>query len=306
MLKPLVVFIFLSVNLIADLAWSDSDHILDLRFDKQEFLLGEPVVAYVTLRNNGNRSVSIIPNFNPEYHYATYFVKPDNSEEKQFRPWAFAEGNPTLQNLPPKESVVGTAKIFFGADGWTFPKPGKYAVRVTYQGKSSAPMVINIKPPATEGEKKQVELMMGSNEVGYFLLFEGGDHLREGKTRLQKLAKDYPESFLAGYANYALGESLRNDFADFSTNKLRKADLKAAMVFLDKSTDQLTGASTFYYSTKAYKTLKEIYQKTGNLDRARSLDKKFKKEVGDRLSPIKSMTPKLLDSVQKELDASKQ
>jgi hypothetical protein len=98
-------------------------------------------------------------------------------------PFVVADSIPHMVSLDPGKSVRGTAKVFYGAEGWSLKSPGTYKITATYKGLVSKPdkiftsniAEIKIRAPENDQEKDQVNLIMG-DEQGKLLLFEGGDH----------------------------------------------------------------------------------------------------------------------------------
>jgi hypothetical protein len=153
---------------------------------------------------------------------------------------------------------------FYGGKGWTFKSVGKYQITATYNGLVNNPkeelrsnvVEVNIRAPQNEQEKDQVNLIMG-DEQGLFLLFEAGDHLSNGIRSLTELASKYPQSDLAGYANFALGMSYSKDFKDFQRGFVRKADTERALLHLKSAKDRNVDG---YFARQAYLTLANIYE----------------------------------------------
>jgi hypothetical protein len=115
--------------------------------------------------------------------------------------------------------------------------------------------------------------LLGSEEAGKFLLFEGGDHLLEGRRRLEHVARKLSESPHAAYANVVLGASLVRDFADFTRGELRKADPEQAREFAEQIKGSLP---LFYYLVRGYLVLSEAYQKLGESGQARATRQEIK------------------------------
>jgi hypothetical protein len=260
-----------------------------VQFDKDEFLLGEPVVAYVTVRNRDTVPHAVFDKFDPEFFIFRYYIRKDDGDEKAFRAWALAEGNFPPRTLQPGESITGIAKIFFGADGWSFVSPGQYTVRVTYQPDiTSEPASFAVRAPTTNRESEQARLILGDNEVGYFLLFESGDHLKQGIDRLEELVTDHPDSPLGAYADYALGMNWSSDFPNFIENRLRKAEFDRAIQHLNRSKDRLERLSALYFTASAHDRLSKTYENIGRTDQATRTRQQMERlpEKFPRLQPI--------------------
>jgi hypothetical protein len=252
---------------------------LKLKMGKTEYLPGQPAVAYLQLTNRGSEPISLIDQLSPEYEVVKFYIRKDTNQEIQFIPYTLVDSLAHSISISPGDSIRASAKIFFGSGGYTFPKPGKYQIKATYNGIVDEPTsVINsniaeirITAPANDEERDQVNLVMG-DEQGLFLLFEGGDHLSSGRQKLKELTEKYPRSVLAGYAHTALGVNLSEDFANFKENKVRKADVKQSVSHLESAKDKVTG----HWANKAYLTLAKLQQKTApDKDAARTTLNEF-------------------------------
>jgi len=212
---------------------------LTLSTHKAEFALGEPIVVEATLRCS-NAPARISGRLDPGYTYTSYFVRGPDGKEQLFEPLAHIESVPTERTLQPGESLQASAKLFFGARGWTFGIPGGYQVRAVFLGAIQPPgdvssnlLSLTVRAPASTDEQEQARLIMGE-EQGKFLIWEGGDHLTQGVQALTTLADRYPDSPHGSYANFALGISYSRPFKNFKTNVFRPANLELARTHLGK------------------------------------------------------------------------
>jgi|SRR5215216_67462 len=234
-----------------------------LSMGKTEYLLGEPVIAYLELSNSGSQPIPVIDQLDPKLGIVKFYIK-SGIEETFFRPYVVADSMPRKYILKPGESVSGAAKIFYGSKGWSFKSSGKYQIRATYNGLVDHPdeelasnvFEVNIRAPRNEQEKEQVSLIMG-DEQALFLLFEAGDHLSNGIRNLMQLTSKYPQSDLAGYANFALGMNYSKDFKDFQRGLVRKADAERSLMHLKSVKDRNVDG---YFARQAYLTLANIYE----------------------------------------------
>jgi len=238
---------------------------LDFRLlmGKEEYLIGEPAVAYLDLINKGNEPIEVIDQLDPSFGVVKIHIKSD--KEVLFRPYIIADAVSHTTILKAGEKVSGTAKIFFGGEGWTFKKPGNYTVKATYKGIISIPKMeiksnivdVHIRGPSGKDERDQVNLIKGE-EQGLFLLMEGGDHLKKGIKNLVKLSKQYHDSDLAGYADLALGVNLSRNFKDFQKGSVRPANPQESVEHLQKTIDKDVDD---WYKREAYFTLADVYKK---------------------------------------------
>jgi hypothetical protein len=264
-----------------------------LNMDKTEYLLGEPATAFLEVKNSGSETISAIDQLDPQYDVVKFYIKNANGE-KLFRPFVVADSIPHMVSLDPGKSVRGTAKVFYGAEGWSLKSPGTYKITATYKGLVSKPdkiftsniAEIKIRAPENDQEKDQVNLIMG-DEQGKLLLFEGGDHLSTGMQNLTQLTNKYPQSDLAAYANFAIGMNWSRDFKNFHKKELRPANTEKSASHLENAKTKLHG----YYANKAYLTLADIYDKSN--------DKAAKKNTLNEFVQRFSGEGKHIDSVKK-------
>ena len=268
---------------------------LKLSTDKTEYLLGEPVIAYIQIVNSAPAPVSIVDRLDPRYEYMNFYTRKENEDEILFVPFVIADSNLHTLILEPGKSITESIKIFYGGNGWTFDTAGKYQIRSVYKGITgniaekidSDVIEINVLPPKNEQEKEQVNLIMGK-EQGKFLLFESGDHLTNGISSLQNLVNKFPESQLSNYANYALGKNFAVDFKDFQKGRIRKAEPQKSITHLNKIKDKEIGS---YFKKETFFTLSEMFKKSNNISAA--------KKILDEFLQTYSNDPKLSDSIIK-------
>ncbi len=204
---------------------------LSVSTDKATYLPGEPIIAHVIV-TNGNEERPLPAMLTPEYGALKYLIAFATGEPREFRPWSRID-NDRMQTLGPRATRQVQARIFFGADGWTFREPGVYSVRAQLLGVISAPAQIRVQQPVTAVEQRQSELLLASDEAGFFLLFEGGDHLKTGISLLRDFAPS--NTVHAGYANYALGMMSSKQFNDFAKGSKREPNWVEAESFFERS-----------------------------------------------------------------------
>ncbi len=244
-----------------------------IQMGKEEYLPGQPSISYLKLTNISAKNLPVIDKLSPEYNTVKFFIQKGEEEEVRFMPFVFYEFISEKITLKPNESIYGRAKIFYGANGYTFPEPGTYKVRAEYHGLKdtlgtiikSDTIEVKVREPRNREEEEQVQLIKGK-EQALFLLFEGGDHLTEGINQLTRLAQQYPQSILGSYASVALGLHWSKEFKDFKNNRVRQANYEMARSYLETASDKVEG----YWANAAYLNLAEIHRKTG--DKARAKD----------------------------------
>lgn len=240
-----------------------------LEIGKKDYLLGEPVVAYMDIINSGSEPVEVIKKLDPEFGIVKFIIKKQN-EETVFRPYMVVDSLPEKVTLKPGSRISGSGKIFYGGKGWTFNSPGNYQIKATYSGLVEDPdkviesntAEVQIRSPSSDEEKDQVNLIMG-DEQGLFLLFQGGDHLSDGISNLKELTTKYPQSDLAGYADIALGTNYSKDFKNFQKNEVRKADKEKSLEYLREGVKKDVDAT---FAKQAYFMMADIYDRTNSSD----------------------------------------
>jgi hypothetical protein len=247
--------------------------VLQIKASKANYVIAEPVVLYVSLQNTSN-DIRELPFFlNPDFGLVYYYVKrlgtmENLDESKPFFPWAIIDHLRPTKDFAPGEIVREEVKLFFNLVGWTFKEPGTYEVTARLgrgrQGTPSNTLTITVHAPTDEQTAQAAELFLGSTEVGYFLLFEGGDHLKEGIQRLQQVVTQYPNTPHATYANQALGRGLVESFFN------RHEDPASAIQFLEKAKQNPV---SFYDVLHTHLALYDAYTKLNKTAQAKSVVK---------------------------------
>jgi hypothetical protein len=275
-MKSLFSFLTLLVStaLLCGSAAAQASLELAIEADPDRPVLGEPVLLLVSLRNGGKEPVEVARHLAADFAHVDYYVTPPGGEERRFRAWAIKDATAPAWTLAPGEALQDEARIFFGPNGWTFPEPGRYEVRAVYQGAvRSNRLVLDIEEPRNSASREAADLFLTSNEVGYFLLLEGGDHLHEAVDRLERVSRLRGRAPHAAAANLALGLSLAYDFADFTEGRLRHAYPEAAAQHLADARD---GARSFHQALHSrrglVRSLRELGEEAGASDASDELD----------------------------------
>ncbi len=267
MKKWLIVFMFyIALSLFS--VQAEEGLVLKIEASKTEYLLGEPVVLYVSLQNT-SEEVRELPFFlGPMAGYVDYQIKyPDNSK-KSFEPSVIGDLIEPMKAVAPGERLIGEAKLFYGASGWTFEQPGPYEITAKmFRSSLSSTVFITVQAPIDESTANAAQLFLESEDVGFLLFFEGGDIL-EAIQRLEQVATEYPETPHATYANQVLGSRLINDFTDLATGNRRLADLAGAIPFLEKAKQNPV---SFYDVLHTHLSLYYAYTKLNNTTKAKSV-----------------------------------
>jgi hypothetical protein len=202
---------------------------LHLETEKRSYLVGEPVVLTVGLHNEGAQPIRVVPLLGPEYRFLAIEVRgPGADRFEVFHPGVLADGRGAKARvLAPGEALHEEAKVFFGAEGWTFGEPGTWVLRADFpaggpddagfdEGNGriqSPPLEIEIVAARNATERRAKELIWG-NQQGAYLLLGGGDHLKKARAQLTLLANETPTAAQAPAVKLALGTAALNPTVD--------------------------------------------------------------------------------------------
>lgn len=276
--KKFFILIFL-VMFISGTAYAEYLKVeISVTAEKKEFLLGEPVIVYVTVTNIGEEEIKIIPEVNPEVDIFRYFITDPSGKTKPFSPVYVAEPD-TIKTLKQNESISGSARVFYGGHGYYFPKPGKYTVTVRYENIESKPLTLEILTPKDEAEKEQAKLILDTPEVGLFLILEGGDELINAGKAIETLTQKYPDSVLTSYCRYAVAKNYSVPARNFVTKKPRKANLPETIKILKSLKVE---KMQLFYQSKVFINLSSSLTKMGKKDEARKVLLKFQKKLDEK------------------------
>lgn len=193
---------------------------LELSAEKSSFLLGEPVVVLVKVTNTGSTPLVIPGGLSPEMDALIYEVSGPRGERVPFSPLYVADTDKSI-TLNRNESAHEAARIFYGGNGYSFPEAGGYKITVRYKTERSAPLSLTITAPRNAAEEKQARLILDHNEVGLFLMLEGGDELVKAQEVTDTMLRDYPGSLLSAYLRYARGKNYSVPARNFVSQKPR-------------------------------------------------------------------------------------
>jgi hypothetical protein len=271
---------------------------LTIRLEMDNYLVGVPIILYVSLTNTGPGPTEVMQFLEPEFGFVEYVVSAPASKEFIFSPWTHKDHAKPFKILSPGESITTTAKIFFGSKGWTFLKSGEYHLKAFYMNEiQSNSLSISILTPYDDNLEKAVDLILKSKEVGYFYLFEGGDHLEYGIRRLEAVTEIPAIPIHSSFANFVLGANLMRDFANFKEKHLRKANFERAAAYLEKAKLNKYSVYRILYS---HLYLAEAYKKMGQRERAHKVLKQELPTAMENFSGFKIFQDDILKKVDEE------
>mgnify|MGYP001501962738 CR=1 FL=1 len=223
-------------------AQTATDLQLILEIGKTALQVGEPVYATVRLVNKGSVPVNVHSTLFPQGEAVQIEIMETTGHRSIFQPLAEAFHVAPMRELTPGSQLSASFPIFYGGKGWTVTRrPGTYALRAIYVEPRSKFVEITRSDAVTvtvsEFDGAGQFLMEGKagSQAGKFLLWQGGDHLKEGITRLTDLIAQFPQSVLSDYASMILGRSLAREFKDYSRDKLRAPQCDEALLYLKKA-----------------------------------------------------------------------
>lgn len=232
---------------------------LQLRFDREEVVLGEPVVAYLTVKNTGSAARTIPSDLRPEYGACRFDIATEGQQPRPFLPW-IAKDSDAVQSLPPGGEKSAVIKLFYGANGWTFKTAGVYTVATRCLGAVAPEATIRVTTSESASDKAAAEMVLSEPQAGLFLMVDGADNLTKGLAVLQKVGAigvTQRASVLAAYANASLGLNAGKGFVDLKTGESRQADRAKAVQYLQAGAKALQDRRAILFASKATTALKE-------------------------------------------------
>ena len=240
---------------------------LELSAEKSSFLPGEPVVVLVKATNTSDSALVIPGGLEPKMEAIIYEITDPQGKTTPFSPLMVVDTDKRIV-LNKNESAYGTARLFYGGQGYSFPQPGVYKVVARYKSFQSNSLSLTVSKPKNEEESEQARLILDNNEVGLFLMLEGGDELLQAQKAMQTLVQKYPQSLLTAYVRYAQAKNLSVPARNFVSKKPREADLPAAIDILQSVKD---ANMQMYYRLKTVTTLSECLQASDRKEDARKV-----------------------------------
>ena len=272
MIKYLLnVLVFYMVLSFASVQGTEA--VLTIKSNKTHYVLGEPVILYVSLQNTSEDRTVLPSLLDPMSGFVRYRLKPLGENSKgttgYFSPWAIGDFLGGTTEFAPGEFINEEVKLFFGATGWLFRVVGSYEITAEMpdHGLFSNTIKITVQTPTDDATTKAAQLFLESDEAGFFLFFEAGDHLTEGIQRLEQVATQYPNTLHATYANQALGARLVDDFANMAEGHIRPKDPASALPYLVKAKQKPV---SFYDTLHTHLLLYEAYTQLNKTIEAKS------------------------------------
>lgn len=263
---------------------------LTLQAERPVVELGEPVYVTARITNHGSEPIALRPLLDPRDGELEISVRDPAGEGVGYMPLAVRDNGVEPAPLAPRAQIAKTIPIFFGATGWVFKAPGKYTVRAAFESHGGEGRRVQLEaPPITievrEGGAAIRGLVAGdeaSLQAGRFLEWRSGDQLTEGRSLLERISRENPESALATHYRLAEARSWARPFKDYRVGRVRPADPQRALTELERVRDDLLPA--------ALVTEKRLTQASALLSANRPKDAA---EVLERVAPALRERPEL-------------
>lgn len=211
--------------------------------EKSSYVVGEPVYLILRLRNTGDEARPAISRLDPLVNSVAIHVTGPAEESIRYAPIAevdYDEG--MIEPVAPGEVIANVVPVFFGANGWTFREAGEYRLAAVYsmvdaQGRRQLIEAEPVSVEITPSRGAAVEIAGEDEtafEAGKFLLWQGGDHLEQGRAYLQRFVEQAPDSVVADYIHAAFARSYSRPFMDYRQDAVRPADCDRTMLHLSR------------------------------------------------------------------------
>lgn len=217
---------------------------LTLTSFKKEYDLGEPVYTRLQLRNSGEKEVSVFPSLNPSEGPLILKISPQKEDSWQFVPLSIHDSEEAYVTLNSGDELSESFPVFFGGNGWTFPRSGRYDLQVIYSLQngnriSSNVLTLSINEDNNEGGRILLSGNEESIEAGKFLIWQSGDHLEAGINLLQRLQREFPNSIISQHIKYAMALNLAKSFTDYKKGTTRAPAPRQAINLFQELNEEL-------------------------------------------------------------------
>ena len=220
-------------------AWAQGGLVLELRVTRPSVVVGEPVYVILRMRNTGQTAQAVYPSVELTSGTVTVGIVDPTGDTRPFLPLGRGEPDAALAPLQPGEALAAMEPVFFGGLGWTFKKPGKYGLFAVYAHRAdpelrSATASLEVLAGDGSGESLVVVNDIRGEEAGKFLVWFGGDHLRQGISRLEQIGSDNPQSPIGSYYYLAMASNWAAPFRDFVAGNVRAPRPTDALQYLTR------------------------------------------------------------------------
>ena len=246
---------------------------LQLVVPRADVLLGEPFTLGIVLLNRSESEREASACLAPEYGFLQVLVTSPSGEERPYIPVATKRcGRGKLNRmLRPGERISDLISLYLSnsesGPAWFLTETGSYSAIARFGFNKdvyeSERIVFRITDAQGEGSRRAAERFMKTPSAFFFYAQGGKDPARRVE-ELEQLAREYPESHVAGYAHLALGQFFNREGYDPEIGK-REPDYTRALESLERATELLS--DPVFWTTGAIE-LERCYTKLGLSEKA--------------------------------------
>ena len=233
----------------------------EVRIQAQEapYPLGYPIAVRIMVMNSGAEALPLRARLAPAYGIIQVESRAEGAEEwLPFKPVVLYEPESDVEALLASgERAEETVSIFFGRDGWTFPRPGAYEVRARLlvsddqADVTSAVVRVRIAAPETEGDQAALQPLLDErgqldDNVGHLLAVGGTIGSETDISSIVAIAKSHEHTTLGSALRLMLASQRFQPPIDPRTGVRPKPDTAAARELLsDTCSDSGVAALTY-------------------------------------------------------------
>ncbi|MBS1806708.1 MAG: hypothetical protein JST84_00785 [Acidobacteria bacterium] len=186
---------------------------------RNRFAFAEPVVVELKLSTTDMRGKVVAPYLHPKDGLVRIGIRKPNGNVVTFRPLidhCVEERTVTLDASSP--SIVDSAYVGFGNDGFYFDQAGTYQVRAIYQAMDGSRICSNtislrVAHPVTATDESVADLFLGEEQgILLSLLGSDSDFLKKGNDAFELVLDKYAKHPLASYAELVKGMDASQEF----------------------------------------------------------------------------------------------
>ncbi len=212
---------------------------LALQVPQRTIVLGEPVIALITLTNCGRDPITVLDLLEPEYGLLRVSMRrPGDQTAVAYDPPVLREGRLTKpRTLAPANVIAAWIHLYVGKSAWLLDRAGRYEISAEYRldatGVRAEPIGFDVRASDDAGGRLAAELFV-NHDVGMLFYTEGSRGSNDAWRRL-KLSHDLPRTPLASYARLAEGLAHSHGRFDPASESFRGAACELAVDALGRA-----------------------------------------------------------------------
>jgi hypothetical protein len=214
---------------------------LTLTAPRRELRLAEPLTLVATRVNRSEQTQEVLDPLAPEHGALTLRARLEgHPEARVYAPVVRRDSRGWRpRSLAPDESASEAFVVALGQEGWFLSEPGRHRLWAEYSPPKgdlvrSNDVVIEVRPPETARERQAVERFLVP-ESSLFFQMKGGEHLEQGTRDLEEISESYADTYVAAYADLALGIHQSQSAFDPATKTFREPDCRGAAEHLRRA-----------------------------------------------------------------------